>query len=45
LRDIVTAAARPRREELLAAADRIRAMTPPGNHVDSVQLIREDRDR
>ena len=34
------------REELLAATDRIAAMTPKGvKQTDSAELIREDRDR
>ncbi len=44
LREILTAAARPERNELLAEADRIRAMSP-GPLRDSVDLIREERDR
>lgn len=40
------AAERKTREELLAAADRIAAMTPKGvKQTDSAELIREDRDR
>ena len=40
------AAERKSREELLAAADRIAAMTPKGvKQTDSAKLIREDRDR
>lgn len=40
------AARRRRREELVAEADRIAAMTPKGvKQTDSTQLIREDRDR
>ena len=40
------AADRKTREELLAAADRIAAMTPKGvKQTDSAELIREDRDR
>ncbi len=44
LRDILTAAARPTRTDLLAEIDRIRAMTPPGPPIDSTALIRADRD-
>lgn len=43
LRLILTRAARPARAELIAEADRIRAMTP-GPLEDSVLLLREDRD-
>ena len=40
------AANRKTREELLAAADRIAAMTPKGSkQTDSAELIREDHDR
>lgn len=35
---------RKRRAELMAAADRIRAMTPDVPQTPSEQLIREDRD-
>jgi plasmid stability protein len=47
LREILRQAAnRKTREELLAAADRIAAMTPKGvKQTDSAELIREDRDR
>jgi plasmid stability protein len=49
LRDLLTEAAKPDRSELIAALDRIRAMTPhrkPGvDYPTSEQLIREDRDR
>jgi len=45
LREIVTAAACPSREEVLAAVDRIRAMTPDVVNMDSTELLREDRDR
>jgi plasmid stability protein len=44
LRDILIAAARPAREEVLADMDRIRAMTPKVPQTDSAELIREDRD-
>lgn len=43
LRTLLTRAARPGRGELLAEADRIRAMTP-GELTDSVSLLRADRD-
>lgn len=43
LRTLLTRATRPNRRELLAAADRIRAMTP-GRLTDSVSLLRADRD-
>jgi plasmid stability protein len=48
LRDLLTEAAKPSREELLADLERIRAMTParqPGvNYPTAEDLIREDRD-
>jgi plasmid stability protein len=48
LRDILTEAARPSPEELLAIAERIAAMTPPlpeGVRIPTAEeLIREDRD-
>jgi plasmid stability protein len=44
LRDILTEAARPSREEILADLDRIRAMTPRVPQTDSAELIREERD-
>lgn len=44
LREILAAAAKPSREELLAELDRIRAMTRPGEHPLAEDLIREDRD-
>ena len=48
LRDLLTEAARPSRAELIAEAERIRAMTPPkkpGVHYPSAEeMIREDRD-
>ena len=48
LREILTAAAKPSRAELLAEVDRIRAMTrppPPGVQYPSAEeMIREDRD-
>ena len=47
LRELLKQAAdRKTREELLAAADRIAAMTPKDvKQTDSAELIREDRDR
>ena len=47
LREVLRqAATRKTREELLATADRIAAMTPKGvKQTDSAELIREDRDR
>lgn len=47
LREVLRQAAnRKTREELLAAADRIAAMTPKGvKQTDSAELLREDRDR
>jgi antitoxin FitA len=45
LRDILSQAARPSREEILADLDRIRAMTPKVPQTDSAELIREERDR
>jgi plasmid stability protein len=48
LRDVLSRAAKPTKEELLAEMDRIRAMTPkPPPGVEPVEgwvLIREDRD-
>jgi plasmid stability protein len=48
LREVLTKAARPSREELLAEMDRIRAMTPapkPGQRWYSAEeLVRETRD-
>ena len=43
LRVLLTEAARPQRTELIAEADRVRAMTP-GPLEDSVLLLRQDRD-
>lgn len=43
LRRILSEAARPQRTELIAQADRVRAMTP-GPLEDSVTLLRRDRD-
>ena len=47
LREVLKqAASQMTRNELLAAADRIKAMTPRGvKQTDSAELIREDRDR
>ena len=47
LREVLKQAANQRtRAEMLAAADRIAAMTPKGvKQTDSADLIREDRDR
>jgi antitoxin FitA len=45
LREILSEAARPSREEILADFDRIRAMTPKVPQTDSAELIREERDR
>ncbi len=48
LRDVLTRAARPSREELIAELDRIRAMTPkpqPGQRwMSAEELVRESRD-
>ena len=48
LRDLLAAAAKPSRAELLAEVERIRAMTPPrrpGKHYPTAeQLVRESRD-
>ena len=45
LRDILIEAARPRREDILADMDRIRALTPKVPQTNSAELIRADRDR
>lgn len=45
LRNILTDAARPSREDILADMDRIRGMTPKVPQSDSAELIREERDR
>ncbi len=45
LRAILSEAARPSHEEILADLDRIRAMTPRVPQTDSAELIREERDR
>ena len=48
LRELLTEAVRPSREELLAEVDRIRAMTPPRKpgvkYPTAEEMIREDRD-
>ena len=48
LREILTEAARPSHEELLAEVDRIRAMTPPRKpgvrYPTAEDLVRESRD-
>ena len=44
LREVLAAAAGPSRAEILAAADRIRRMTPKRLTDDSTDLIRADRD-
>lgn len=45
LRDILSQAAKTGGEEWVAAADRIRAMTPRRRQTNSTALIRQDRDR
>jgi antitoxin FitA len=46
LREILQSAVRTRNKaELMAIADRIRAMTPNIPQTDSTELLREDRDR
>jgi plasmid stability protein len=45
LREILSSAAGPSREDMLAEMDRIRAMTPKKLRTSSTDLIREDRDR
>jgi len=48
LREVLTAAAKPSRAELLAEVDRIRDMTPPRQlgkrYPTAEQLVRESRD-
>ena len=45
LRDILSSAARLMTTERVAAANRVRAMTPAGlDQTDSADLIRDDRD-
>jgi plasmid stability protein len=49
LRELLTEAAKPNREELITELQRIRAMTPTHNtgttFPTAEQLVREDRDR
>lgn len=45
LRDILSDAAEPNAARRLALADRIRALTPPGQQSDSTRLVRRDRQR
>ncbi|MGQ0665068.1 MAG: FitA-like ribbon-helix-helix domain-containing protein, partial [Pseudomonadota bacterium] len=45
LREVLKAAARPTREQLLAEVQRVRAMTPPRQRIDIEKMIREDRSR
>lgn len=44
LREVLSNAAGPSREEILAEMDRIRAMTPKRLRTDTTDLIRKDRD-
>ena len=44
VREILAAAARPSRDELLRRLDQIRAMSPPSD-LDSTAIVRQDRDR
>ena len=45
LRDILSAAAKLKKEERISLAKRIRALTPTGSaQTDSAELIRADRD-
>ena len=45
LRDILSAAARLKKEERLSLSRRVRALTPTGtSQIDSADLIRADRD-
>ena len=44
LREVLTLAARPTKEEMLAQMRRIRAHTRPGHFPLAEDLIREDRD-
>ena len=48
LREVLTEAARPSREELIAEVERIRAMTPPRepgrSYPTAEELVRESRD-
>ena len=45
LREVLSDAAGPSREQMLAEMDHIRAMTPRKLKTSSTDLIREDRDR
>jgi plasmid stability protein len=45
LREILRSAARPKPEDLVALADRVRELTPDVSQWDSTALVREDRDR
>ncbi|MCK9458142.1 MAG: hypothetical protein M0R80_00500 [Proteobacteria bacterium] len=45
LREILRSAARPRTEDLVALADRVRELTPDVDQWDSTAMVREDRDR
>jgi len=45
LREILRSAARPKPEDLVALADRVRELTPDVDQWDSTALVREDRDR
>ena len=44
LRDILRAAVKRDRSDMLARLDAVRSMTPPGPPIDSTAMIREDRD-
>jgi antitoxin FitA len=44
LRDVLSRAARPTRQELLEDMARSRAMTPPGHRTRAEDIIREVRD-
>jgi len=44
LREIIAAAARPTKDEMIAQMRRIRARTRPGDFPLAEDLIREDRD-
>ena len=44
LRDVLTDAAKPTRQQIVEDFRRIRAMPPPGSRIASEDLIREDRD-
>lgn len=45
VRDLLVSAVKPTRSQVLAAADRIRAMTPKKLETSSTDLIRADRNR